>query len=226
MTFEDTVGEPDEVGEMKLVKVDNPVVLFSVGIDMTNDGDEEVFIDADGNLDDIDGADVTLALALEDMTGVELLAELVGMTDAEEVPVALVFEEIVGSPEEDKPLDEVLLDKVGRPDEAEVVWDLMNEVFNEAVGSPDRAVTLGEVRGGIVPEELLIGIVDTPDGANVVENPISELFKDSVGNPDGAVDGMVVMFELECVGISEEAEEVPLRRPSASGSWVDQHSLT
>ena len=36
---------------------------------MTNDGDEEMFLDTDGNPDD---ADVTLALALEDMTRVEL----------------------------------------------------------------------------------------------------------------------------------------------------------
>ena len=219
MRFEDIVGKPDEVGEMKVVKV-----LFSVAIGMTNDGDEEIFIDTDGNLDDIDGADVTLALALEDMTGVELLADFVGMADAEEVPEAVMFREIVGSPEEGKPPDEVLLDKVGSPDEAELGWDLTDELFNEAVGNPeeavelgypDRAVTLSEAKDGIVPEELLIGIVGTPEGANVVENPVDELLKESVGNPDAAVDDVVVMIDglellEESVGIPDEADEVPL----------------
>ena len=88
---------------------------------MTKDGDEEMFIDIEGNPDDIDGADVTLALALEDMTGVELLAEFVGIADAEEVPEAVMFEEIVGIPEGGEPLDEVLVDKVGSPDEAELI---------------------------------------------------------------------------------------------------------
>ena len=191
---------------------------------MTNDGDEEMFIDTDGNPDDIDGADVTLALALEDLTGVELLAEFVGMADAEEVPEAVMFKEIVGSLEEGKPLDEVLLDKVASPDEAEMVWDLMDEVCNEAVGSPeeavelgypDRAVTLSEAKGGIVPEELLIGLVGTLDGANVVENLVNELLKESVGNLDAVVDDMVVIIDglellEESVGIPDEAEEVPL----------------
>ena len=200
------------------------MVLFSDAIGITNDGDEEMFIDTDGNPDDIDGADVTLALALEDLTGVELLAEFVGMADAEEVPEAVMFKEILGSPEEGEPPDEVLLDKVGSPDEAGMVWDLMDEVFNEAVSSPeeavelgypDRAVTLSEAKGGIVPEELFIGIVGTPDGANVVENPVNELLKESVGNPDAAVDDMVVIIDglellEENVGIPDEAEEVPL----------------
>ena len=219
MRFEDIVGKPDEVGVMKVVKV-----LFSVAIGKTNDGDEEIFIDTDGNLDDIDGADVTLALALEDMTGVELLADFVGMADAEEVPEAVMFREIVGSPVEGKPPDEVLLDEVGSPDEAELGWDLTDELFNEAVGNPeeavelrypDRAVTLSEAKDGIVPEELLIGIVGTPEGANVVENPVDELLKENVGNPDAAVDGVVVMIDglellEESVGIPDEAEEVPL----------------
>lgn len=88
---------------------------------MTNDADEELFIDTDGNLDDINGTDVTLALALEDLIGVEFLAEFVGMADAEEVPEAVMFKEVVGSPEEGEPVDEVLLDKVGSPDDAEFV---------------------------------------------------------------------------------------------------------
>ena len=218
MTFEDIVRNPDEVGGTKLVKV-----LFSDAIGMTNDGDEEMFIDTDGNLDDIDGADVTLALALEDMTGVELLAEIVGLADAEEVPEAVMFKEIVGSPVEGEPLDEVLLDKIGSRDEAELVWDPLDELFNEAVGNPeeafelgnpDRAVTLSEIKSGIVPEELF-GIVGTPDGANVVENPVNELLKESVGNLDAAVDDVVAIIDglellEEGVGIPDEAEEVPL----------------
>ena len=97
------------------------MVLFSDAIGMTKDGDEEMFIDTEGNPDDIDGADVTLALALDDTTGVELLAEFVGMADAEEVPEVVTFEEIVGVPEGGETLDEVLVDKVGSPDEAEMV---------------------------------------------------------------------------------------------------------
>ena len=143
MRFEDFVGKPDEMGEMKVVKLDLTLVLFSVVIGMTNEGDEEIFIDIDGNPDDIDGADVTLELALEDMTGVELLAEFVGTADAEEVPEAVMFKEIVGSPEEGKPPDEVFLDKVGSPDEAELGWDLTDELFDEAVGNPEEALELG-----------------------------------------------------------------------------------
>ena len=72
-----------------------------------------------------------------------------------------------------------------------------------------------------MPEELLIGIVGTPDGANVVENPVNELFRESVGNLDAAVVGMVVTVDglemlEESVGIPDEAEEAPLRQPSAS----------
>ena len=185
---------------------------------MTNDGDEELFTDTDGNLDDIDGADVTLALALEDLIGVELLAEFVGTADAEEVPEAVMFKEIVGSPE-GVPLDEVLMDKVGSPDDAELVRVPVDERFNEAVGNleeavelgyPDRAVTLIEVKGGIVPEELL---------------------KESVGNLDAAVDDMVLVIDgLELLkendGTPDEAEEVPLRQPSASGLGVDWLTLT
>ena len=146
------------------------------------------------------------------------------MADAEEVPEAVMFKEIVGNPVEGEPLDEVFLDKVGSPDEAELVWDPLDELFNEAVGNPeeavelkypDRAVTLGEVKGGIVPEELLIRIVGTPDGANVVENPVNELLKESVGNLDAAVDDMVVIIDglellEEGVGTPDEAEEVRL----------------
>ena len=87
-------------------------------------------------------------------------------------------------------------------------------------------MTLSEAKVGIVPEELLIGIVGTPEGANVVENPVNELLKECVGNPDAAVDDMVVMIDKlelleESVGIPDEAEEVPLRQPSASGFGVD-----
>ena len=86
----------------------------------------------------------------------------------------------------------------------------MEELFNETVGNledavklgyPVRAVTLSEVKGGIVPEELL---------------------KESVGNLDAAVDDMVLIIDgLELLeendGTPDEAEEVPLRQPSASG---------
>ena len=115
----------------------------------------------------------------------------------------------------------------------------MDELFKavgnpeEAVelGYPDRAVTLSEVKGGIVPEELLIGMLGTPDGANVVENPVNELLKESVGNLDAAVDDMVVIIDglemlEESVGIPDEAEEAPLRQSSASGFGVYYHLLT
>ena len=188
---------------------------------MVNDGDEELFIDIDGSPDDIDSADVMLVLALEDMTRVELLAEFVGMTDAEEVPEAVIFKELVGSPEEGKPLDEVFLDTVGSPDEAGMVWDPVDELFIEVVGYSVRAVTLNEITSGIVPEKLLVGLVGTPDGANVVESPVCELLEDSVGNVDAAVDDMVIILDglellEECVGIPDEAEAVLLRQPSAS----------
>ena len=88
---------------------------------MSSDGDEELFIDIVGNLNDIDGADVMLALALKDLMGIELLAEFVGTADEEEVAEAVILKEVVGSPEEGEPVDDVLLDKVGSPNDAELV---------------------------------------------------------------------------------------------------------
>lgn len=75
-------------------------------------------------------------------------------------------------------------------------------------------------------EERLTGIVGTLDGANVVENPVNELLKESVGNLDAVVEDMVFIIDRlelleESVGTPDEAEEVPLRQPSASGFGVD-----
>lgn len=73
-------------------------------------------IDIDGNPDDTDGADVTLALALGNPDG----PEREDAADPEGVPTAVLFEEILGSPDEGDPLDEVLLDEIlGSPDEGE-----------------------------------------------------------------------------------------------------------
>ena len=224
------------------------MVLLSDAIGMTNDGDEVTFIDTDGNVDDIGGTNVILALALGDPDSVELwtsdrfetggrvkggvitvemLAEFVGMADAKEVPVTVLLKEIVGSPEEGKPPDEVLLDVLvdnalesvlGRPGAKLLLADI--------VGIPDGAELLenptDEVfRGGVVPEELLIDMVGTLDGAVMVENPVNELFVESVGNLDAAVDDMVGIIDglemlvsavdemlEESVGVLDGAKEV------------------
>ena len=215
------VGKPD--GAEEIVGIDRPVVLFSVTTGMTNDGDEEMFTDMDGIPDDMNGADVTLALALGDpdgvylwnserfetggrvkggMTGFELLAEDVGVPDTDEVPVAVLFEVMVGSPEEGKPPDEVLFNEAeGSPIEPDV-WVLFNETVGDPeatveLGNPDRPVTLSEPNGGIVPEELLVGTVGTPDGADEVENPVDELLEDSVGDPDAALDEIAGVLDIE-----------------------------
>ena len=278
--FEEIVGRPDGVEEMYWVEAGKLVVLLSDATGIIKEGDEEAFIDTDGDPDDIDGADVTLALALGNpvgvelwisdrsealgrvkggIVGVELLAELVStpegddVAETEDVPIAVVFEEIVESPDEDGPPDKVLLDEVvgrpdglgadnaaeelllaelvGSPDGAELVGNPLDELFSETVdipeeavelGYPDRSETLGEPKGGIVPEELLVGMVGTPDGAEVVEKPVNEVLEVIVDNADAAVDTVGVTDEPgllispvdelleESVGTPDGVEEVPL----------------
>ncbi len=61
----------------------------------------------------------------------------------EDVATAVLFEEIVGNPEEGDPLNELLLDEiVGRLDEAELVGNAVNELFTETVGNPEEAVEI------------------------------------------------------------------------------------
>ena len=243
MRFEEIVGRPDGVEEMYWVEAGKLVVLLSDATGIIKEGDEEVFIDTDGDPDDIDGADVTLALALGNPVGVELwnsdrsealgrvkgggvgvelLAELVStpggndVAETEDVPIAVLFEEIVEIPDEDG---------------AELVGNPLDELFNETVdipeeavelGYPDRSETLSEPKGGIVPEELLVGKVGTPDGAEVVEKPVNEALGAIVDNADAAVDTVGVTDEPgllispvdelleEGVGTPDGAEEVPL----------------
>ena len=244
MKFEEVVGRPDGVEEMYWVEVGKLVVLLSDATGIIKEGDEEAFTDTDGDPDDIDGADVTLALALGNpvgvelvtpdrsetlggvkggIVGVELLAEIVStpggddVAETEDVPIAVLFEEIVG-PDEDGPPDKVLLDEVvDRPDGletdnaaeelllaelvgspgTELVGNPLDELFSETVdipeevvelGYPDRSEPLGKLKGGTVPEELLVGMVGTPDGAEVVEKPVSEVLEGIVDNADAAVD--------------------------------------
>lgn len=210
MTFE-IVGMPDEVGEEESVDGGKPVVLFSVATDMVKEYDEEMLTDADGSPDDV--LDVTLALAVgsPDAEGDDVI-------DTEEVPVAVIFEELAGDPEGD-PLDEVLLyenvgnpdmlevigpaeellltDIVGSPDEAEVAGNERDELLNETVGNPEEAVklwipvrseTVSVPKGGTEPVEPLVVRVGTLDGAEPVESPVNELFEDSTGDPEAVID--------------------------------------
>ena len=88
-----------------------------------------MLIDIDGNPDDKDGADVTLALALGNPDG----PEREDAADPEGVPTAVLFEETLGSPDEGNPLDDVLIDEtVGIPDGGE-------ELLAEIVGIPAEA---------------------------------------------------------------------------------------
>lgn len=190
MKFEEIVGRPDGVEEMYWVEAEKLVVLLSDATGIIKEGDEEVFIDTDGDPDDIDGADVTLALALGNPVGVELwnsdrsealgrvkgggvgvelLAELVStpggndVAETEDVPIAVLFEEIVESPDEDGPPDKVLLDEVvGRPDGLEV--------------------------DNTIDELLLVELVGSPEGAELVGNPLDELFNETVDIPEEAVE--------------------------------------
>ena len=177
---------------------------------------------------DIVGTDVTLALALGNpdsvelwnpdrfetlgrvnggTVGIELLYEIVGspegddVADPEVAPTDVLFEEIIGNPDEADPPDEALLDK--------------------NVGSPDGW------EAGIAAEALLLAdIVGSPDGVEMVGNPIDELLDDVVGNPEKAVElwypdryvrlgklkGGIVPEELlaELARFPDGAEEVPL----------------
>ena len=187
------------------------MVLFSVATDMVKEDDEEMLTDTDGSPDDI--LDVTLALAVgsPDAEGDDVI-------DTEEVPVAVIFEELAEDPEGDPP-DEVLLyenvgnpdmlevigpaeellltDIVGSPDEAEVAGNDWDELFKEIVGNPEEAVelwipdrseTVSVGKGGTEPVEPLIVRVITLDGAVPVESPVKELFEDSTGDPEAVID--------------------------------------
>ena len=196
--------------------------------------------DTDGNLEDIDGVDVTLGLALGNPDGVEvwnplrsetlgrvkggivwleLLDGIVGSLegadtpDPEDMPVAVLFDEIIRNPEVGDPPDKVLLEEsVDSPDGleavnpaeelmlADIVGSLdeargaLEELFNEIVGNPeeavelrypDRSVTVDEPKGGIEREELFVDMVGTP------VNKLLEDIKDDteavvvVGSKDG-----------------------------------------
>ena len=266
VTFEDTVGEPDG-GES--VETGILVVLLSDTTGIDNECEVEMLTDTDGNPEDTGGVDVTLALTLGEPDGVvvwnpvrsetlgrvkggivgfELLDGIVGsldgadVPDPEDMPEAVLFNEIVGNPEVGDPPDKVLLDEPeGSPDELEVVnpaeelmladivgspdeaGDPLEELFNEMVGNPEvavelrypvRPVTVGELKGGIEPEELFVDMVGTPvdelledmkddteavvdvvgieDGPEVLVNPArEELLVESVGNLDGAEDALL-----------------------------------
>ena len=103
------------------------------------------------------------------MVGVELLVGVVDdtegcdVTEPEGVPTAVLFEEIVGSPDEGDPPDKVLLAVV--------------------VGSPDAL----EV-GTPVNELLLADVVGTPEEFDVTGNPVDEMFVEIVENAEGAVE--------------------------------------
>ena len=108
-----------------------------------------MFIDIDGNPDDMGGADVTLALALGNPDSVELWdpdrSETLGRLKGGTVGVELL-DEVVDSLyglEADFPAEELLLaDTVGRPDGAGLVRNPLDEVFDEIVGSPEKALEL------------------------------------------------------------------------------------
>ena len=191
VAFEAIVGKPDGVELICCVEVCKPVVLLSDATGMTNEREEEILRDFVGKPDDTGGTDVTLALGLgkpdvaelcnperyEAMGGVkggtvgaELLDKIVtdpvgdDIGDPEGVLITVLFEEIVGIPDEDDPPNEVLLEEVvgspdgvevrtpaeellladivGRPEEAELVRNLMGELFDEIVENPEEIVEL------------------------------------------------------------------------------------
>ena len=186
--FVEIVGKPDGLEEIWWVEVVKPLVLLSDATGMVNMW--EVLIDKDGNPDDLDSADVTLVLALGNPDGVELwkpdrsetlgsvkegtvgvepLLDILGspegddVTDPEDVPIAVLFDDIVG-----------IRDGVDPPDEV---------LFDEIVASPD-----GLEENVPAEELLLVDIVGTPDGAALVGNPMDERFDGAVGNPEEAVE--------------------------------------
>lgn len=106
-----------------------------------------MLMDMGGNPDDMDGADVILALALGNPDGVELWnpdrSETLGRLKGGTVGVELL-DEIAGSPDglkADIPAEELLLaDTVGSPDE--LVGNPLDELFDEVVRNPEEAVEL------------------------------------------------------------------------------------
>lgn len=159
----------------------------------------------------------TLGRGKEGTVGVEPLDEIVGSPEGidaanpEDVPIAVLFEEILESPDEGDPLDEVLLDEIVRsPDEAEMVGTPVNELLEDIVGNPEAAV---------------VDIAGITDGAELLASPVDEMFKERVWDPEGAIElwspdrfalgwvkGGTVGEELltEVVGIPDGAEEAPL----------------
>lgn len=193
-----------------------------------------------------DGLDVILALALEipdgvepsnpdrsetlgrgkgGTVGVEMLDEIVGSPEGidaanpEDVPIAVLFEEILGSPDEGDPLDEVLLDEIVRsPDEAEMVETPVNELLEDIVGNPEAAV---------------VDVAGITDGAELLASPVDEMFKERVWDPEGAIElwspdrfalgwvkGGTIGEELltEVVGIPDGAEEASITDELKEGS--------
>lgn len=63
------------------------------------------------------------------------------MADTEVMPTAVLFKEFVGSPEEGDTLDEVMLDEVV-PDGAELVGNPLDELLREIAGKPEEAEEL------------------------------------------------------------------------------------
>lgn len=147
-----------------------------------------MFIDTDGIPDDIVGAVVMLALALGNAD--DVLAEIVGMpeegdvADTEDMPIAVLFEEFIGSPEGGDTLDEVMLDEIaGKPEGAEVVEATVNELLEGSVGEltegAEVMLTLGSNVGLAV---LFIEIEMLPVGLLVELTPDVE-FVVTFGNP-------------------------------------------
>ena len=88
---------------------------------------------------------------------------------------------------------------------------------------PVRSDTLGEAKGGIVPEELLAGIAGTPDEADTMRDPVDELLKDIGSDPEATVDTVGGIERLEVIaspvdellkeGVGKPEEPVELRNP-------------
>lgn len=151
--FEDVFGKPDEIGDERdediLIdgipdEMDGADVILTLGLRIPDEG-EDMSIP-----DDMDGVDVVLTLVLGNPDGEdviapdvadETLALALGTPDeGEDVIVAVLFDGMVGSPDEGIPPDEagiiVLLMEIDALEEGLIVGLPVDVAFVGALGGP------------------------------------------------------------------------------------------
>ena len=169
--FEDIVGKPDEAEEIWCVSVDRLVLVLFNDVTGVIEGEKELLVGADGN-PDIDGADVTLALALGNPdVGEDII-------DIEGIIVAVLFDGTIRSPDEglgatvEVRIGPVMLldGTIGSPDEgpgATVAVIIGLVILLNGTGIPDEGLG-GTVEVRMGPVMLLDGTAGRPDEGLII----------------------------------------------------------